>query len=104
MIIYVDFDNTLCVTKGVDYYNSEPIMERIAVINELAKRHQIVIYTARGSSSKIDFEELTKVQLSDWGVSYHKLDIGNKPVYDILIDDKAFSDEYFFSNYKVLNI
>jgi CMP-N,N'-diacetyllegionaminic acid synthase len=104
MIIYVDFDNTLCITEGVDYANSKPIKERINVINELYKKHEIVIYTARGSLSKINYEELTLGQLNKWGVSFHKLDIGNKPVFDLLIDDRALSDKHFFDDINNINL
>ena len=32
MKIYVDIDNTICITEGTDYENSKPIKERIRVI------------------------------------------------------------------------
>ena len=99
MIIYVDFDNTLCKTEGTEYINSKPIFERIKIINNLYLNHTIVIYTARGSKSKIDYSELTLSQLKDWGVKFHELDIGKKPVFDLLIDDRAMSDNDFFENY-----
>lgn len=104
MIIYVDFDNTLCITEGVDYVNSKPITERIKVINALYKKHEIVIYTARGSLSKINYKQLTLDQLNKWGVSFHKLDIGNKPVFDLLIDDRALSDKHFFDDINNINL
>ena len=74
------------------------------VINELYKKHEIVIYTARGSLSKINYEELTLGQLNKWGVSFHKLDIGNKPVFDLLIDDRALSDKHFFDDINIINL
>jgi hypothetical protein len=39
---------------------------------------------------------LTQEQLAKWGAKYHELDVGNKPHYDIWIDDKAFWSEDFF--------
>ena len=39
-----------------------------------------------------DWSELTKKQLSDWGVNYHELIMG-KPEGDVFIDDKAFNSE-----------
>lgn len=97
MKIYVDLDNTLCKTKGTDYSNSQPLKLRIKKINELYNQGNIItIYTARGSVSKINYRDLTINQLSDWGVLYHELNIGEKPDFDLLIDDKAISDSQFF--------
>ena len=96
MIIYVDLDNTLCHTEGTKYQTSTPIQSRIDKINRLYSKNRIVIYTARGSGSGIDYTELTKSQLESWGVQYHELSVGKKPVFDLLIDDKAISDKEFF--------
>lgn len=96
MIIYVDLDNTLCKTAGTEYHKSTPIETRIKKINELYQNNTIVIYTARGSGSGIDYTDLTKNQLEAWGVRYHDLSVGEKPIYDLLIDDKAISDKEYF--------
>ena len=97
MNYFFDLDNTLCVTKGLNYHESTPIIDRIKKVNELYnKGNKITIYTARGSVSKIDYRELTQSQLKRWGVLYHDLNIGEKPNFDILIDDKAKSDTEFF--------
>ena len=99
MIIYVDLDNTLCTTNGTDYENSKPKVKRIDYINRYYDEgHTITIYTARGSKTKINYYELTKSQLELWGVKFHNLIVGEKPVYDLLIDDKAKSDKEFFKN------
>lgn len=97
MNYFFDLDNTLCVTEGLNYHESKPIIDRIIKVNELYnKGNKITIYTARGSVSKIDYRELTLSQLKRWGVLYHDLNIGEKPNFDILIDDKAKSDTEFF--------
>jgi hypothetical protein len=99
MKIFVDLDDTLFNTKGMDYTNSTPIEERISKINDLYNQgHEITIYTARGSGTGINHFELTKNQLKKFGVKYHYLNIGNKPVFDLLIDDKAISDKEFFND------
>ena len=50
MIVFVDLDNTLCITEGTDYKNSKPIIKRINHINKYFEEgHSITIYTARGS-------------------------------------------------------
>ena len=84
-------DNTLCFTTGNDYINSKPIKERIRYINKLKEEgNSITIWTARGSTTGIDYKELTEKQLQEWGINYDNFLIG-KPSYDIYIDDKSFN-------------
>ena len=91
-----DLDGTLCSTSGSDYSNSTPKLERIAKVNELASNGpKVIIFTARGASSGLDWTEITKKQLGDWGVIHHELILG-KPAADYYIDDKAVKDENFF--------
>jgi hypothetical protein len=91
MKIFVDIDNTITITKGSDYINSQPQYDKIKIINDLYDDgHTITYWTARGSASGINHYELTKKQLNDWGVKYHDLMIG-KPSYDIFIDDKTIN-------------
>lgn len=88
-LIYVDVDDTICRTDGMKYPESQPIMENIHRVNELYDAgHTIVYWTARGQKSGIDWTELTKKQLDDWGAKYHQLKL-TKPPYDIFIDDKV---------------
>jgi len=90
MLIYVDIDNTICKTTGADYENSTPISQNIEKINRLyEKGNKIYYWTARGSLTKIDWFELTQKQLINWGCKYHKLSVGEKPPYDLLICDKT---------------
>jgi CMP-N,N'-diacetyllegionaminic acid synthase len=90
MLIYVDIDNTICITNGMDYENSVPIFENIRKINELyEKDNQIFYWTARGTVSKIDWYEITLKQLQKWGCKFHKLSVGEKPPYDLLICDRT---------------
>ena len=90
MIIYVDIDNTICETIGNDYINSKPIQKNIDKINKLYDEGNTIVYwTARGGISKIDHHELTTIQLDSWGCKRHSLISGNKPSFDLLIDDKA---------------
>jgi hypothetical protein len=91
MIIFVDIDNTITITNGSDYINSQPLYDKIKIINDLYDDgHAITYWTARGSASGTNHYELTKKQLNDWGVKYHDLMIG-KPSYDIFIDDKTIN-------------
>ena len=95
---YVDIDNTVFSTPGMDYESAEPILERVKKINELYDAgHTVVMYTARGSVTGIDHRQLTLSQLDSCGIKYHRLLMG-KPPFDILIDDKAINSERFFRN------
>lgn len=93
--IYIDLDNTLCTTDGRDYLTSTPILERISFFNSLKEHgHHITIWTARGSRSGINYEELTKSQLNSWNVMYDNL-LMIKPDYDVYYDDKSFNIDDF---------
>tara|TARA_B100000287_G_scaffold303187_1_gene286344 strand:+ start:166 stop:468 length:303 start_codon:yes stop_codon:yes gene_type:complete len=94
MIVFVDIDETICFYESKEsrlgYRNAIPNMENIAKINKLYDEgHEIVYWTARGAVSKIDYFGLTKNQLNEWGCKYHKLSVGEKPHYDLLICDKT---------------
>ena len=98
MNVYVDIDNTITYTTGMDYKDAIPRMERIQIINKLFDTGNTITYwTARGTVSNIDWTELTKNQLNKWGAKYHNLILG-KPAYDIFIDDKSFNSENYFTN------
>jgi uncharacterized HAD superfamily protein len=92
-----DIDGTICETTGSDYPNSVPNAERITQINLLFEQgHEVIFFTARGSTSGRNWRELTESQLAHWGVKYHELIMG-KPSADLYIDDKGRSDVEFFS-------
>lgn len=92
----VDIDGTICNTPSGNYVNSKPILKNIKKINQLyEKGHEIIYWTARGGNSGIDWSDLTKHQLENWGCKFHELRM-NKPVYDIWIDDKAINAEEYF--------
>jgi len=90
MKIYVDIDNTICKTEGTDYSAATPIQINIEKINKLFDEgHEIIYWTARGSVTKINHFELTSKQLQNWNCKFHKLSVGEKPYYDLLICDKT---------------
>ena len=90
MNIYVDIDNTICETLGVDYENAKPISQNIKKINLLYdKGNTITYWTARGTVSKKNYHNLTDSQLKSWGCKFHTLIVGEKPAYDLLICDKT---------------
>ncbi len=98
MNIFVDIDETICYYQDERDYNlALPIKQRIDKINKLYDEgNKITYYTARGSVTKIDWFEITKKQLDSWGCKYHKISVGEKPEYDLLICDKAINSEEFF--------
>ncbi len=90
-IIYVDIDGTIC-TQVTDskYENAIPFFENINKINKLYDDGCYIKYwSARGSTSKVDYYDLTKIQLDGWGCQYHELSTGEKPFYDLLICDRT---------------
>lgn len=98
MIINVDIDGTICTNTFGNYELAKPFLGNIQKINKLYDSgHQIVYWTARGGTTKIDWTELTEKQLKKWGAKYHKLVLG-KPHYDLYIDDKSINSMNFFSD------
>ena len=78
MIIYVDIDETICISpKSRDYSRAAPIQNNINKINKMYDNgHTIVYWTARGTGSGIDWREVTEAQFQKWGVKYHDLKFG----------------------------
>lgn len=90
-----DIDGTICNTVS-QYDRATPYVKRIQRVNELYDAgHTIIYYTARGSSSGVDYTELTRSQLEKWGAKHHELRL-KKLQYDVWVDDKALSDGEFF--------
>jgi len=104
MIIYVDIDETICKTPKRNYKGCLPIKENIDKINELYDSGNTIVYwTARGSKSNIDWSDLTKKQLTNWGCKYHRIETLKKPHFDILIDDRAINSKISWDNNKIID-
>lgn len=89
----VDLDGTLCTNTWGDYDSAQPLPWAIARVNALARAgHRIVILTARGTATGVDWREHTEAQLAKWDVSYHELVFG-KPEADIYVDDRTIHTE-----------
>ena len=102
--IYVDIDGTICTQNHFtedghrDYTKAEALPSRIEKINALYDMgHKITYWTARGCTSGIDWQETTIAQLTLWGAKYHGLIVGDKPHYDLYIDDKSVNADRFFT-------
>jgi hypothetical protein len=87
--ICFDLDGTLCTNTFGEYEQAEPFSWAIERVNELARAgHRIVVFTARGTATGIDWERVTRAQLDRWGVEYHDLRFG-KPSADVYVDDRG---------------
>ena len=72
-----DIDGTICTNTEGNYEQAALFKEVIERINGLYdKGHRILLCTARGSITGIDWSELTLNQLKEWNVNYHELFIG----------------------------
>ena len=84
-----DIDGVLAtIVPTNDYALAGPMVENIKRLNRLYDAgNTIVLFTARGTVTGINWSEVTQKQMSDWGVKYHRLHFG-KPAADYYIDDK----------------
>lgn len=83
-----DLDGTIC-TQERSYDEARPIASVVEHVRRLhAEGHRIVIYTARGSETGIDWRDVTERQLEAWGVPFDLL-MDGKPAGDFYIDDRA---------------
>lgn len=90
MRLCIDIDGTICHTNGTSYEDATPNELAIEAIRKLKQKgHYIILHTARGSKTGIDFGELTQKQMELWNVPFDELKLG-KPYADLYIDDKAF--------------
>lgn len=89
-----DIDGVIALYREkLDYEQSGPNEKMIQVIRKLYEwGNQIVLFTARGYVTGIDWSEVTKKQMKEWNVPYHELHFG-KPNADYYVDDKMISME-----------
>lgn len=93
-----DIDGTICHTPNnaqgkPDYYNASPLPWMVESINRLYDEgNHIIMMTARGRESGIDWSDLTRNQLAMWNIKYHNLEpMFHKPTADIFVDDKGIN-------------
>ncbi len=84
-----DIDGVIAAYReDLSYDKALPNEKMISVINRLYDwGNRIVLYTARGYVTKIDWRETTEKQMEDWGLKYHEL-LFTKPNGDFYVDDK----------------
>jgi len=85
-----DMDGVIAsLVPSNNYDLAKPIKQNIEIINWLYGRGKtIIVNTARGFKTGINWENTTRKQLDSWGVKYSFLYMG-KPNADLYIDDKA---------------
>ena len=106
MKIYVDIDKTICYLEKNNHEYSEalPLVKNIEKVNKLYDEgHEIIMWTARGTMTGINWFQITYNQLIKWNVKFHELRM-NKPAFDILIDDKALNSIYNWNKKDVNNV
>lgn len=89
--ICCDIDGVIASkTPENDYRKAQPMERNICLLNALYERGcHIVLFTARGYKTGLDWQAVTTRQMEEWNVHYHELLFG-KPDADIYIDDKLF--------------
>ena len=97
MIYLIDIDGVICNNTHGNYKKAVPFQRRINKINDLHRQgHKIILFTSRGSQTRLNWEEFTKRQLKRWNVKYDVIKF-DKIEYDILIDDKSKDIKDFFN-------
>lgn len=95
-----DLDGTICTKTRSDYKKARPIKKMIDMINALHEQgHVIIVHTARGQTTGIDWEAFSIEQLRKWGVKFDEFYYG-KPAADYYVDDKAVKvSDFILGNY-----
>lgn len=87
-----DIDGVIAkLSPNNNYYLAEPNTPIIEKVNKLFDNNNtIILFTARGTKTGIDWSEVTEKQLKSWGVKYHELKFG-KPAADYYVDDRLIN-------------
>lgn len=85
--VIAQFDSEL------DYEHAKPNDKMVQVIQKLYEAgNYIVLHTARGYVTGVDWREVTEKQMERFGLPYHELHFG-KPNADYYVDDKMMDME-----------
>lgn len=94
MIYVFDLDKTL--VDGDNYLECKAIPGRVEKVNRLHDEgNTIIIFTARGATTGLNWFHVTYSLLERIGLKYTELRMG-KFNYDVWVDDKAINDKEFF--------
>lgn len=96
-----DIDGVIALKReDLDYAHAEPNVKMIDIVNKLFHwGNEIILFTARGYVSGMDWKETTEKQMSLWGVRYHELHLG-KPNADYYVDDKMLSMDFLYREFR----
>lgn len=95
-----DIDGVIALKReDLDYGQALPNEKMITIVNQLYDMgNRIVLFTARGYVTGIDWKSVTEKQMKDWGVKYHELKMG-KPNADFYIDDKFLDMNFLYKEF-----
>lgn len=95
-----DIDGVIAMKReDLDYGQAVANERMINIVNKLYDLgNRIVLFTARGYVTGIDWSEVTKNQMDSWGVKYHELHMG-KPNADFYVDDKMLSLDFLYKEF-----
>ncbi|MDD2973333.1 MAG: acylneuraminate cytidylyltransferase family protein [Lachnospiraceae bacterium] len=95
-----DIDGVIALKReDLDYAKSDPNEKMIRIINRLYDMgNEIILFTARGYVSGVDWSETTRKQMESWHVKYHELHFG-KPNADYYVDDKMLDMQFLYDEF-----
>jgi len=95
-----DIDGVIALKReDLDYAMSGPNERMISIINYLYEMgNEIILFTARGYVTGIDWYEITRKQMESWHVKYHELHMG-KPNADYYVDDKMLDMNFLYEEF-----
>lgn len=95
-----DIDGVIAKQDGNgNYALAEPNISMINIINKLYDMgNYIVLFTARGYVTGIDWTFVTKEQMTKWGLRYHELHFG-KPNADYYVDDRMMPIDFLYKHF-----
>ncbi len=84
-----DIDGVIAqLNPKLNYADTEPVKQMVRIVNDIYNRgNSVILFTARGYVTGIDWREVTEKEMKDWGVQYTELKFG-KPNAEYYIDDK----------------
>jgi CMP-N,N'-diacetyllegionaminic acid synthase len=95
-----DIDGVIAqISPDLDYSKALPNERMISIVNQLYDwGNEIILFTARGYVTKIDWHPVTLEQMNRWGVKFHELHMG-KPNADYYIDDHMLDMNFLYEEF-----
>ncbi|MCR5655741.1 MAG: acylneuraminate cytidylyltransferase family protein [Lachnospiraceae bacterium] len=95
-----DIDGVIAIARAdLSYDKEDPNEKMIRVINRLYDwGNEIVLFTARGYVTGIDWRPVTEEQMAKWGVKYHELIMG-KPNATYYVDDRMLDFNFLVEEF-----